>query len=888
MDTSETGGVSAVAIDALERDFAEVMRELSAEDNLERFRMEYEKLHRALRKSHDSEKRLIKRCQDLTKDATEIAVRVQQALKLAQDDESTVVGLRKEIEKAWHMVDSAHEKELRAKDTIQTLNREVARLTQLVEQGAGLTLGQETTVQDLIEEKQQFIKERDSLQLKVLQHTQEQKEITDQLALLDAAFAAKESELQARTTTFGQLQRQRDDEMRRREETEAKVQELHRSIEARTKDNEAEKEAVRIKVADAAQLEKELKDEREKVHELDARRERTQRDLAAHTEMLGNAVTDCGRDARVIAAKKKLLEQRETELAAEQAKQSAALASCDAYDAKIDAMLKTKAQVQERSVKMEEDVATINHSIEVAKRRVEDQSRKVQEAVRDKNLSMTVAMRDEHKRAELDGQRTIEYGKNRSLEQELDAHRTENQRLRKSILELTVQREKYRSSASNATESYNDALDHVRGSKDRIVMLQRELEEAEKKRRNQAGMYDQVLADRNLFSKNLIDAQGDITEMKRKFKVMDHQIDQLKDDLRKREADLCGAHELHNNTVSDYKAAEERALSLKADVQGAKQRGNSLAEEIKQLTQIIANCDAELAKQEMKFNSVTNERNILATQLVRRNEELNLLYEKIRIQQSMLSKGEAQYRERLVDVTMLRRRVQELKAQVRTALSVINVVEKKKRQIANLQRQLLQERMKVKALFEELQTPLNVHRWRRLQGSDPQEYDNIVKIQTLERRFIAKTQENRRKEEMLASRDKQYRDLRAVLARQPGPEIAAQLSVFHRQLIRREEQLARMGDELHSSQAAADEFRGEAERLQGELVEAKGRLFTAKAAHSSLTQERHAAATMTRASRSAPDGESRLLGAPSVSGFSVRHPVGQPRFAGGGFSLTRY
>ena len=49
----------------------------------------------------------------------------------------------KEIEKAWSMVDASHEKESRAKETIQSLKIEISNLTKLVEQGAGLSVGQE-------------------------------------------------------------------------------------------------------------------------------------------------------------------------------------------------------------------------------------------------------------------------------------------------------------------------------------------------------------------------------------------------------------------------------------------------------------------------------------------------------------------------------------------------------------------------------------------------------------------------------------------------------------------------------------------------------------------------------------------------------------------------
>ena len=43
----------------------------------------------------------------------------------------------------------------------------------------------------------------------------------------------------------------------------------------------------------------------------------------------------------------------------------------------------------------------------------------------------------------------------------------------------------------------------------------------------------------------------------------------------------------------------------------------------------------------LSYLQVIGERDILGTQLIRRNDELALLYEKIKIQQSTLAKGEA-------------------------------------------------------------------------------------------------------------------------------------------------------------------------------------------------------------------------------------------------------
>ena len=154
--------MEATSLDSLERDFQEVLAELVGDKSLERFRQEYEKLHRALKKSHESEKRLIKKCRELNQEIVANAAKVQTALKLSQEDQNTIASLKREIEKAWKMVDAAHEKEGRAKETITQLKTEIQNLSRLVEQGAGLSIGQENTVNELVKVKGELAKEREA------------------------------------------------------------------------------------------------------------------------------------------------------------------------------------------------------------------------------------------------------------------------------------------------------------------------------------------------------------------------------------------------------------------------------------------------------------------------------------------------------------------------------------------------------------------------------------------------------------------------------------------------------------------------------------------------------------------------------------------------------
>jgi hypothetical protein len=130
----------------------QVLNELG-DKNLEKFRLEYEKLHRSLKKSHEAELRLSRKCRTLHGQILANAAKIQTALKLSQEDAKTMSALRKEIEKAWTMVDASHEKEQHANSTIAHLKKEITNLTKLVEQGTGLSIGQEQSVKELLKLK---------------------------------------------------------------------------------------------------------------------------------------------------------------------------------------------------------------------------------------------------------------------------------------------------------------------------------------------------------------------------------------------------------------------------------------------------------------------------------------------------------------------------------------------------------------------------------------------------------------------------------------------------------------------------------------------------------------------------------------------------------------
>ena len=108
----------------------------------------------------------------------------------------------------------------------------------------------------------------------------------------------------------------------------------------------------------------------------------------------------------------------------------------------------------------------------------------------------------------------------------------------------------------------------------------------------------------------------------------------------------------------------------------------------------------------------------------------------------------------------------------------------------------MEQNLKVTFLQEELKKPLNVHRWRKLESTDVDTYELIQKIQSLQKRLIAKTEEVSEKDVLIQEKEKLYIELKNILAKQSGPEVTEKLAIYQQNLKERAKQLKDMVAEL--------------------------------------------------------------------------------------------
>lgn len=72
--------------------------------------------------------------------------------------------------------------------------------------------------------------------------------------------------------------------------------------------------------------------------------------------------------------------------------------------------------------------------------------------------------------------------------------------------------------------------------------MNKSLADIKAKLHQQKNLYEAVRTDRNLYSKNLAEAQEEIGSMKERFRGMCHQIENLRDEIRNRDGELIKKH----------------------------------------------------------------------------------------------------------------------------------------------------------------------------------------------------------------------------------------------------------------------------------------------------------------------------------------------------------
>merc|ERR1719171_2619801 len=179
------------------------------------------------------------------------------------------------------------------------------------------------------------------------------------------------------------------------------------------------------------------------------------------------------------------------------------------------------------------------------------------------------------------------------LEKEVGGVKSLLQDAVKRIYDLDKQREKCGIELSLANSKHMTALEELKNRENKISELKKNHADVKGKLAQQKQLYEAVRTERNVYSKNLIESQDEIAEMKRKFKIMYHQIEQLKEEIKEKDQALLQEQHTHDSITKECKKQKENMEKLKKKQANLRQSKLAQESEIKKLGQTIQEAEQE-------------------------------------------------------------------------------------------------------------------------------------------------------------------------------------------------------------------------------------------------------------------------------------------------------
>ncbi|XP_018585726.2 coiled-coil domain-containing protein 146 [Scleropages formosus] len=287
-----------------------------------------------------------------------------------------------------------------------------------------------------------------------------------------------------------------------------------------------------------------------------------------------------------------------------------------------------------------------------------------------------------------------------------------------------------------AKQRFSRIEQELRGKRLVIQEHKKQNQEVQARLRVFAKLYDILKAERNKCVSLIQMASQKSAEMQEKSKILENEIEILRTTVINKEKLL---------QKSRLKHVHSRALrdSLKNDISKMAwllhemhDRREEQKLSIGTLTHTINMQEQSLLQMQKRNNSAVQTRNDRGIQLLEREEEMCIFYEKLNVQESLIREGSMEVQAMEQEIHFLNLLVREEKRQIELLCKQLPNKKALEEESTKLQKQLLECRERIPVLAKALEDPAQENRAHELNGQDPSHNELIKKMDQLEARLV--------------------------------------------------------------------------------------------------------------------------------------------------------
>ena len=620
------------------------------------FKAEYAKLLGALKGSLAVEKKLVKKVGELNEQLTSNAARVAQALRMSEEDGATIDDLKAQVERAWGLVEAGNTRAEAAAQAVEALSAETAAQKETLDRHRAL-LGDDGSLEDIVAARDSLLARLADAQKSGAGEKARAEGLLQELAARSEKLKAKREEIRGLNDSLTAKGVDEAKALRQLAAMQADMAALKAEAGEKSAAVDAAGRARDAAVEATARLTKQL----------DTQKAANSAALAEATELraaLARAREECGgvaeRAAKLAEEKgalEKALKVAGNEAVKERAAAAKAAVKLDIAGKELASQKALTAAATEELAKLRAELTSAGRDLLAEQLAVKDKERAVAVLGRAKTAAEARVAAEEARKEEvelsaaaLSAQVAALNGEVKGLKTALLKQKMVSDSFERAAARREAEREEARSTAQELQEALSMRATQV------AELEKREDEHSSKLRATQAS-FESMRAERNAALKSAGSAADEVRELQRREGVAAKQAQHLKAEVMEKDKALIN-EQFEVSALS--KRANQRATECEKLRGLLEEAGATLrlqSDDLERQAGALRRADAEALAQKRAFDALLGERDAVAAQLTRRNDELVLVSEKASVQAAALVKGEKLYEARAEEVRVLKLKV---------------------------------------------------------------------------------------------------------------------------------------------------------------------------------------------------------------------------------------
>ncbi|KAJ3123150.1 hypothetical protein HK098_002149 [Nowakowskiella sp. JEL0407] len=334
-----------------------------------------------------------------------------------------------------------------------------------------------------------------------------------------------------------------------------------------------------------------------------------------------------------------------------------------------------------------------------------------------------------------------QFNHNKRLEEELDELIKFCDDLERQIETLSSERELKSRELIRIREKHRNIKEDSGAKEVAINDAKKRCEEAVSRLRDFATLYDVVKNERNKYMNQIQATLQRAAEMKEKIKILSNEIEILRHEIMNKDRELSKKRQENTAKYALRDSAKNEANKLLALYRERREQIEQHLSKIETLNTLINAAEDDMVFLKNRYEQAVKERNSVGVNLLDRNDELCILYEKLNIQAGIMAKGEESLIEKELEIRELQLTVTELERSIELLKKQRPKVDEYDKELTELQKEIDGVREQIGTLSAEIENPEDPNRCRYLKGVDPTQKDLLERIKNIEE-ILAEREEN--------------------------------------------------------------------------------------------------------------------------------------------------